>query len=542
MAKFIRLPVTSAETDMDKFDVFISYARLDYVDEKTGTPFPGNPVSAIMEALDRAEISYWIDKKGIYSSERFDEVIPPAIRAARCFVYVSSERANASWATTSEVRVAHDHHKKIFPVKIDQAPYSEAVDFRIGNIEWLEYYRNPEGALDKLVASIRKVMEEDRKKEVVDDAVAKLRRLAHEEETEILRVIDTIGTTEKKCPVCQAPSSLEEKWCPVCGFGFPPVYGMPHREGKADRALDRNRVDKAKEIWTKAQTSEEKTAGGSRSEVASLKKKNKELTELNFDLSRELAELKEEKAHLEAENKAMKSRLGEGTVSIGTETEETIQLSVDLGLSVKWATCNVGAARPEERGGFFSWGEVEEKATNKKSVYRYLLKEALSAFVPGATLLTMAKAIRAIREDGSEEQMLLSKYNTKPSYGKVDKLTRLEAVDDAATQCLGENWRMPTDAEWKELIEKCSWEWTEINGVSGYRVTSDINGESIFLPAAGRRVDKDTEEQGTRGYYWSSSLDKGVPDQARHIYFDAADVRASSSRRYTGQSVRAVTD
>lgn len=523
--------------------MFISYARLDYVDEKTGNPFPGNPVSAIMEALDREGISYWIDKKGIYSSERFDEVIPPAIRSARCFVYVSSERANASWATTSEVRVAHDHHKEIFPVRIDRAPYSEAVDFRIGNVEWLEYYRDPGEALDKLVASIRKVRDEDRKKEVVGDAVAKLRRLAHDEETEILRVIDTLGPTEKKCPVCQAPSSLEEKWCPVCGFSFSPLYGMPHREGKADRALDRNRVDKAKEIWAKAQASEEKTEGGNRGEVASLKKKNKELIGLNLDLSRELAELKEEKAHLEAENKAMKGRLGEVTTAVGEETEESAEEAVDLGLSVKWATCNVGATHPEECGSFFSWGEVEEKATNKKSVYRYLLKEALSAFVPGSTLITMAKAIsRTIWEDGSEEQMLLSKYNTKPSYGKVDKLTRLEAVDDAATQCLGENWRMPTDAEWKELIEKCSWEWTEINGVSGYRVTSDINGKSIFLPAAGRRVDKDNEEQGTRGYYWSSSLDKGVPDQARHIYFDAADVRASSSRRYTGQSVRAVTD
>ena len=82
-----------------------------------------------------------------------------------------------------------------------------------------------------------------------------------------------------------------------------------------------------------------------------------------------------------------------------------------------------------------------------------------------------------------------TKYNTKSIWGKVDNKTVLDPKDDVAHVKLGGSWRMPTDAEWMELKNNCTWTWTTQNGINGYKVTSNKNGASIFLPAAGYRYD-----------------------------------------------------
>ena len=135
---------------------------------------------------------------------------------------------------------------------------------------------------------------------------------------------------------------------------------------------------------------------------------------------------------------------------------------VDLGLSVKWATCNVGASKPEEYGDYFAWGETQPKNTYDWSTYKWC--------------------------NGSYDTQ--TKYCTKSSYGTVDNKTQLELSDDAARANWGGSWRMPTDAEMTELREQCTWTWTTQNGVYGYKVTSKKSGytnKSIFLPAAGYR-------------------------------------------------------
>jgi hypothetical protein len=192
--------------------------------------------------------------------------------------------------------------------------------------------------------------------------------------------------------------------------------------------------------------------------------------------------------------------------------KESVHEYVDLGLSVKWATCNVGANSPEEYGDYFAWGEVEPKDYYDWSTYKWC--------------------------NGSYYTQ--TKYCTNSSYGTVDNKTVLEAADDAATTNWGGSWRMPTKAEQDELRNNCTWEWTTQNGVNGYKVTSKSNGNSIFLPAAGYRDGSDLYGVGSYGLYLSSSLHTGSPRDACDLFFDSSRVDWNYGYRYSGRSVRPV--
>ena len=185
---------------------------------------------------------------------------------------------------------------------------------------------------------------------------------------------------------------------------------------------------------------------------------------------------------------------------------------VDLGLSVKWATCNVGATKPEEYGDYFAWGETQPKNTYDWSTYKWC--------------------------NGSFNT--LTKYNNSSSYGTVDNKTVLDKTDDAAAVNWGGSWRMPTTEEQQELINNCTWTWTTQNGVNGYKVTSKSNGNSIFLPAAGYRNDSSLNDAGSYGFYWSSSLDTYTPYDVYELYFYSVYMLWNYNNRHSGQSVRPV--
>ncbi len=187
---------------------------------------------------------------------------------------------------------------------------------------------------------------------------------------------------------------------------------------------------------------------------------------------------------------------------------------VDLGLpsGLKWATCNVGASKPEDYGGYFAWGETTTKSTYDWSTYKWC--------------------------KGTEDTQ--TKYCTNSSYGTVDNKTLLDKEDDAAAANWGGNWRMPTKAEQEELQNNCTWTWTTQNGVNGFKVTSKSNGNYIFLPAAGYRSDSSLYRAGSYGYYWSSSLNTDYPIRAWGVFFSSDFVLRYSSYRYYGFSVRPV--
>lgn len=185
---------------------------------------------------------------------------------------------------------------------------------------------------------------------------------------------------------------------------------------------------------------------------------------------------------------------------------------VDLGLSVKWATCNVGATKPEEYGGYYAWGETEEKSCYDWGTYIYC--------------------------NGSENTMV--KYCIEKDFSTFDNKRVLIPADDVAQQEWGDSWRMPTSAEFEELLNKCKLICTTINGVKGYKVTGS-NGNSIFLPFAGYRYGA---QAGTVSYglYWTSSLNKDNSAYAYYLYFNDGGYDVSSGYRYFGQSVRPVCE
>ncbi len=193
---------------------------------------------------------------------------------------------------------------------------------------------------------------------------------------------------------------------------------------------------------------------------------------------------------------------------------------VDLGLpsGLLWAECNLGATTPEGYGDYFAWGETQPKSDYSWSTYAYCTVNG------GGSVAT------------------LTKYNTSTTYGTPDNLTTLVAADDAATVNMGDGARTPTKAEWEELVNNTTAVWTTQNGVAGRKFIA-VNGNSIFLPAAGFRFyTAPVSSVGTDGNYCSSSLDTDNPTDAHIFSFDedSQNMGTNNYRRYYGRSVRAV--
>ncbi len=170
--------------------------------------------------------------------------------------------------------------------------------------------------------------------------------------------------------------------------------------------------------------------------------------------------------------------------------------AVDLGLSVKWASCNVGASSPEQYGSYFSWGEVKTKSKYSDN-----------------NSLTIGKKFGDIKAD--------------PLY-------------DAATVNCGSSWRLPTLKEFEELKERCTWQWTTQGGKKGYKITGP-NGNSIFLPASGYRNNASLYEiKEAKGRYWTSTPDENYNNSSYAMFFSNNDYHTYKELRYDGLTIRPV--
>lgn len=181
--------------------------------------------------------------------------------------------------------------------------------------------------------------------------------------------------------------------------------------------------------------------------------------------------------------------------------------AVDLGLSVKWACCNVGATTPEDYGDYFAWGETSPKSSYTDENYQHRVD---------------------YDGDGWVEVAYLGDISGNPQY-------------DAATANWGGDWRMPTVAELEELHKNCTWERTTLNGVGGTRLTGS-NGNSIFLPAAGYRYESWSDLIGSLGFYWSSTPDEDYDRSAYYLQFGSWGYDWFLGNRCCGFSVRPVSE
>jgi len=176
--------------------------------------------------------------------------------------------------------------------------------------------------------------------------------------------------------------------------------------------------------------------------------------------------------------------------------------AVDLGLSVKWAACNLGAATPADPGNYYAWGETAPKAVYDMDSYKLCgEKHKFTKYVPAETL----------------------------GYADCDNLLVLQSADDPAA-ALGDGWRMPTRAEALELLEKC-----DNAFVDGNWVITGPNGNSITIPRAGYRSgDKVRQEKGA--YLWCSTLFQGTLEDGtvyyQENYADCFSVPNKVDRQY----------
>lgn len=195
---------------------------------------------------------------------------------------------------------------------------------------------------------------------------------------------------------------------------------------------------------------------------------------------------------------------------------------VDLGLpsGTLWATCNVGASYPEDDGNYFAWGETEIIYIQYWgwSTYKWC--------------------------NGSDNS--LTKYCNDSNYGYngfVDNKMELELEDDAAYVNWGHSWRMPSLEQQQELIDNCTWQWIQRNGVNGSLVTGP-NGNTMFLPAAASYWENSLIGSGQGGYYWSRTLDPTGPYDACYLFFGSNSLGyryyCIDNFRFSGHTVRAV--
>lgn len=202
---------------------------------------------------------------------------------------------------------------------------------------------------------------------------------------------------------------------------------------------------------------------------------------------------------------------------------------VDLGLSVKWAACNLGAQRPEDSGYYFAWGEIQPKDSYELETYKYYRVNEYRAISYG-----VAPTRNYLFIDYYIPMIEVTSRHLKTG------ACNLKAADDAATANYGKNWRMPTNKEWEELIKKCKWTWSCRNGVWGYIVTSKQTNNSIFLPAGGFAEYDVLLSNNEWGRYWASSANYHIMDYADAVEFSINKKESASFCRWIGLSTRPV--
>ena len=221
------------------------------------------------------------------------------------------------------------------------------------------------------------------------------------------------------------------------------------------------------------------------------------------ELNRKLAELEQAQKQLSSSQSAQSGgqqlNNSQATQGGGQSTKGVIagHEYVDLGLSVKWATCNVGANEPYEHGNYYAWGETTTKEKYKRKNSR-----------------TYDKSMGDISGNASY---------------------------DVARANWGGTWRIPTETEMYELVDNCTWTWTTQRGVNGYKVTGP-NGNSIFLPAAGYYYGTSRSRVGEFGGYWGSTPYESNDNNAYCLYFHSGRRGVNWGNRGSGRTVRPVSE
>ena len=503
-----------------KYDVFISYSRKD-----------STIVNSFKDKLVAAGYKIWMDKDGIESGDEFKRKIASAIRESKVFIFFSSATSNESEWTVKEVNYAIKKKIQIIPIKLDKADYNESVDFDLCGVDFIQCNGSKDihDTVGKLLRSLKnrigdgsleQVVEREDGAETGGDDVNPSNNFWDFFASSTFKVsfryfcsivivvsvgvgfwssfmVDSVPPELEYAPIKNYSEQVEDKYSQSDKPAPDEVLG--HRPANSPGESDSNGV--TPESRTVEEYSPCPTCYGSGIKYEFDVFNNMYMALPCPDCSG--SGILPDKQFKEQEISVNKSFIN------GREY-------VDLGLpsGIKWATCNIGATKPEGYGGYYAWGETEEKDCYDWSTYKWC--------------------------NGSKGS--ITKYCTDSSYGTVDNKTVLEPQDDVAHVRWGGRWRMPTIEEQKELLDNCTCTWTTQNGVKGYKVTSKTNGNSIFLPAAGCHNGAGVNLEGVLGSYWSASLDGDSSGFAYCLDLSSDNCGMDSCGRSYGRSVRPVSE
>ena len=424
-----------------KYDIFISYKRLDK-----------DKVFPIKDFIERnTGYNCWIDLDGIESDAQFADIIIKAINNAEVFLFMYSnthskiENFEEDW-TVREITFAQKKKKRIVFVNLDNAPLTDRFDFMFGTKQ--QVAASSDVAMKKLCADIKQWLRNEDEERLEQERIEREKR-------------------EAEVKIKAEQERLERE----------------RREAEQKR-LEQERIEREKrEAEAKIKAEQER-----------LERERREAEQKRLEQER----IEREKREAEAKRKNAEIQKSTSNMANGHEY-------VDLGLpsGLKWATCNVGANKPEDYGDYFAWGELKPKQEYTNQTYEYY---------------------RSI----NRQMVFLGEISGNTQY-------------DTARVKWGGKWRIPTKAELQELCDKCTWIWMSQNGVEGYKVTGP-NGNSIFLPAAGSRYGSSLSRAGCRGYYWSSSPFESDSYGAFNLLFYGDNHDMSIGNRSYGQSVRPVLE
>lgn len=442
-----------------KYDVFISYARKDFDEVK---PFV-DMLHKRIPALD-----CWFDITGIESGDEFEDKIIRAIDNSSYVIFALSENSlNSTW-TKDEVIYARNTGKKVIPLLLKDASLEGWFLFKFGRIDCID--STSETQVDKLLKDLAKwsgksvtdvagkIIDGQDGKENIVDAEPKKSPNADRKKNTLLIKLATFNN--KGCLLSIAMLSLLLLvGIPFFIYNNSLTYNYKNYADKINHLgedyedyLDSVRRESERINQRVAESQRHIAAGNANPETEAAEKRRQAEAEAE---KRRQAEAEAEKRRLEEAKKS--NEFVSGKIS-GHDF-------VDLGLSVKWATCNVGASKPSDIGDYYAWGELKTKSEYTES-----------------NCTTYEQNIQNISG--------IAKY-------------------DVARVKFGAGWRMPTSSELEELVEKCEWIVAVVDNQSGFLAIGP-NKNKIFFPRTGVKVYWDTDNETKlrfpyNGYYWSST-------------------------------------
>ena len=446
-------------------DVFISYSS----ENK-------DAANAICHVLEENGVRCWIAPRDILQGFDYGDVIEKAIRSCKLFVLVYSKTAAVSPWVKGEVNIAFTEGKTILPYRIDETLLEGGLRVMLNQYHWIDSYPDYKRCFKDLLTSVEANLGQT-EKQIISP---KPQPVQDNEPTQRETEVDTV------CEDRQMISDIKSKL------------------GKAqtDEIIKQPDTD-PKPNYTKYILGALVVALGV---IVGIWLGNRETTPPEPIVEDVVADIIYEEPTASVEPVTIDSAaISQQAVAEYKKQEEATKRSgtiagheyVDLGLSVKWATCNVGANAPHGYGNYYAWGETSTKNSYDK-------------------------------DNSRTYGVNMSDINGNSSY-------------DAARANWGGSWRMPTEAEMDELYDKCTWTWTSQSGIGGCNVTGP-NGNSIFLPAAGYCYGSSRIGVGEVGYYWSSTPVESGTIRAYILYFYSGYRNADWSYRFGGRSVRPVSE